>query len=145
MKKENLVWHDRKRIWCGLPWTFTQYGLSEDRLFVEHGFFNVKGYEVRLYRVLNVNISRSLIQRLFGLGTVHLDSTDRDLNCFDIVNIKNSENVKELISESIEKERLRNRVSSREYMTDGEHDEDAKGDGLPEDVDGSGHLASCQA
>ncbi|MCI9570488.1 MAG: PH domain-containing protein [Lachnospiraceae bacterium] len=135
MKKENLVWHDRKRIWCGLPWTFTQYGLSEDRLFVEHGFFNVKGYEVRLYRVLNVNISRSLIQRLFGLGTVHLDSTDRDLNCFDIVNIKNSENVKELISESIEKERLRNRVSSREYMTDGEHDEDAKGDGLPEDVE----------
>ncbi len=135
MKKENLVWHDRKRIWCGLPWTFTQYGLSEDRLFVEHGFFNVKGYEVRLYRVLNVNISRSLIQRLFGLGTVHLDSTDRDLNCFDIVNIKNSENVKEMISESIEKERLRNRVSSREYMTDGEHDEDAKGDGLPEDVE----------
>ena len=135
MKKENLVWHDRKRIWCGLPWTFTQYGLSEDRLFVEHGFFNVKGYEVRLYRVLNVNISRSLIQRLFGLGTVHLDSTDRDLNCFDIVNIKNSENVKDLISESIEKERLRNRVSSREYMTDGEHDEDAKGDGLPEDVE----------
>ena len=135
MKKENLVWHDRKRIWCGLPWTFTQYGLSEDRLFVEHGFFNVKGYEVRLYRVLNVNISRSLIQRLFGLGTVHLDSTDRDLNCFDIVNIKNSDNVKELISESIEKERLRNRVSSREYMTDGEHDEDAKGDGLPEDVE----------
>ena len=135
MKKENLVWHDRKRIWCGLPWTFTQYGLSEDRLFVEHGFFNVKGYEVRLYRVLNVNISRSLIQRLFGLGTVHLDSTDRYLNCFDILNIKNSENVKEMISESIEKERLRNRVSSREYMADGGHDEDAKGDGLPEDVE----------
>ena len=135
MKKENLVWHDRKRIWCGLPWTFTQYGLSEDRLCVEHGFFNVTGYEVRLYRVLNVNISRSLIQRLFGLGTVHLDSTDRDLNCFDIVNIKNSENVKEMISESIEKERLRNRVSSREYMADGGHEEDAKGDGLPEDVE----------
>ncbi len=135
MKKENLVWHDRKRIWCGLPWTFTQYGLSEDRLFVEHGFFNVKGYEVRLYRVLNVNISRSLIQRLFGLGTVHLDSTDRDLNCFDIVNIKNSENVKELISESIEKERLRNRVSSREYMADGGHEEDTEEREEPEDTE----------
>lgn len=133
MKKENLVWHDRKRIWCGLPWTFTQYGLSEDRLFVEHGFLNVRGYEVRLYRILNVNISRSLIQRLFGLGTVHFDSTDRDLNCFDIVNIKNSENVKEMISESIEKERMRNRVSSREYMADGGHDE-SREEEEPEDA-----------
>ena len=134
MKTENMKWYDRKRLWCGLPWTFTKYGLSEDRLFVERGFLNVKGYEVRLYRILNVNISRSLLQRLFGLGTIHLDSTDRDLSCFDVVNVKNSEEVKELISESIEKERLRNRVSSREYMTDGEHEGDEDGDGLPDET-----------
>lgn len=135
MKKDNLKWYDRRRIWCGLPWTFTRYGMSEDRLFVERGFLSVKEYEIRLYRILNINLSRSLIQRIFGLGTIHIDSTDRDLACFDIVNVKNCQEVKEMISEAIEKERLRNRVSSREYMADGDHEEDLDHDGFPDDID----------
>ena len=32
MKRDDLVWSDRKRNWLGLPWTFTVYGLTEDRL-----------------------------------------------------------------------------------------------------------------
>ena len=88
------------------------------------------GMEVRLYRILNISIQRSLIQRIFGLGTIHLDSTDKDLSCFDIVNIKNSESVMEMISEAVEAERLRNRVASREFMSDGMHENDAEEDGI---------------
>ena len=109
---------------------FTKYGMSDDRLFVEKGLFNVRGMEVRLYRILNISIQRSLIQRIFGLGTIHLDSTDKDLSCFDIVNIKNSESVMEMISEAVEAERLRNRVASREFMSDGMHENDAEEDGI---------------
>ena len=81
MKKENLIWYDRKRLWCGLPWTFTKYGMDEGRLFVETGFLNTREEEVRLYRILNISLSRSLVQRIFGLGTIHIDSTDMDLGC----------------------------------------------------------------
>ena len=130
MDKGKMKWYDRKRLWCGLPWTFTKYGMSDDRLFVEKGLFNVRGMEVRLYRILNISIQRSLIQRIFGLGTIHLDSTDKDLSCFDIVNIKNSESVMEMISEAVEAERLRNRVASREFMSDGRHENDAEEDGI---------------
>ena len=130
MDKGKRKWYDRKRLWCGLPWTFTKYGMSDDRLFVEKGLFNVRGMEVRLYRILNISIQRSLIQRIFGLGTIHLDSTDKDLSCFDIVNIKNSESVMEMISEAVEAERLRNRVASREFMSDGMHENDAEEDGI---------------
>ena len=130
MDKGKMKWYDRKRLWCGLPWTFTKYGMSVDRLFVEKGLFNVRGMEVRLYRILNISIQRSLIQRIFGLGTIHLDSTDKDLSCFDIVNIKNSESVMEMISEAVEAERLRNRVASREFMSDGMHENDAEEDGI---------------
>ena len=130
MDKGKMKWYDRKRLWCGLPWTFTKYGMSDDRLFVEKGLFNVRGMEVRLYRILNISIQRSLIQRIFGLGTIHLDSTDKDLSCFDIVNIKNSESVMEMISEAVEAERLRNRVASREFMSDGMHENDAEEDGI---------------
>lgn len=119
---KDLNWKDRKRIWCGLPWTFTKYGLSDDRFFVEQGLFTTREYDVRLYRILNISLSRTLIQKIFGLGTIHIDSTDKDLSCFDIKNIKNSEEVKELISEAVEKERVRNRVSSREFLIDSDDD-----------------------
>lgn len=133
---KNLKWSDRKRWWCGLPWTFTKYGMSDDRLFVETGLFNIKELEVRLYRVTNVSLSRSFFQRLFGLGTVHIDSNDRDLGCFSLKNIRNADEVKEMVSEAVEEERLRNRVSSREYMnsyTDEDHD------GIPDFMDEDFH------
>lgn len=121
MKKENMIWYDRKRLWCGLPWTFTKYGMDEGRLFVETGFLNTKEEEVRLYRILNISLNKSLIQRIFGLGTIHIDSTDLDLKCLKITNIKDSDRVKEMLSEKVEQERLRNRVSAREFMN---HEED---------------------
>ena len=50
MKRDDLVWRDRKRNWLGLPWTFTVYGLTEDRLFIKSGMLNIHEDEVRLYR-----------------------------------------------------------------------------------------------
>ncbi|MDO4621611.1 MAG: PH domain-containing protein [Eubacteriales bacterium] len=134
MNKQKLVWYARKRIWCGLPWTFTKYGISQDRLFVESGFFTTNQLEVRLYRILNVRLQRSFIQKLFGLGTVHIDSSDKDLECFDIKNIRKAEEVKEMLSQAVEAERLRNRVSAREYMSDN-HDMDEFHDHFPDEDD----------
>lgn len=116
MKKDGLAWYDRKRIFCGLPFTFTKYGLGEDRLFVETGFLSIKHSEVRLYRILDMTLTRSLGQRIFGLGTLHIHSSDRDLKEFDLTNIKKSEEVKELLSNAVERERREARVSSREFM-----------------------------
>lgn len=121
-----IIWHDRKRIFCGLPWTFTKYSLTKDRLFIETGLFNYKQNETRLYRILDLQLTRSFIQRLFGLGTIKVCSSDKALGNFDIKNIKFSSNVKELLSVNIEEQRQKNRVSSREFMngTDLEEDND---------------------
>ena len=113
---KNTLWRDKKRLWCRLPWTFTEYGLSENRLFVDTGFLTKTYKDVRLYRVLDVGLTQSFIQRIFGLGSIHIKSNDADLRTFVLKNIPNSHDVKELISEQVEKERLRNRVSSREWM-----------------------------
>ena len=32
--EETIVWKDRKRIFFGLPWTFTKYALTEEKLDV---------------------------------------------------------------------------------------------------------------
>ena len=78
-KRDDLIWYDRKRTFLGLPWSFTKYSLTEDRLFIESGFLNTNEDEVRLYRIMDVSLKRSLGQRLFGLGTIHCCSADKTM------------------------------------------------------------------
>lgn len=119
-----VVWRDRRRIWCGLPWTFTVYSLSPDRLFIERGFLNREEDEVRLYRIRDVSLRRSFFQRIFGLGTINICSNDSNLRDFQLVNVKNSRSVKEQLSQFIEADRQRKRVTAREIMGGhGGHDE----------------------
>ena len=117
------VWRQRKLNGLGLPWTFTVYALSDDRLFIERGVFTKQQDEIRLYRILDVSLKRTLGQRIFGMGTIRICSSDKTMKDFELINIKNSQDVKEMISEMVEKERDRKRVVSREYMSDA-HDTD---------------------
>lgn len=117
-----IIWKDRKRIFFGLPWTFTKYSLSENRLFISTGFFSVKEDEVRLYRIMDVSLERKLWQRMCGLGTIKCCSADKTMEDFEIRNIKKSREVKEMLSNMVEDERTKKKVSSREFM-DHERDE----------------------
>ena len=119
-----IVWQDRKRVWCGLPWTFTKYELSKQKLIIKTGFFTQNQDEVRLYRVLDLSLKRSLLQRIFGLGTINCHSVDKTMKNFETKNIKNSENVKNQLSDLIEEARKANRDSSREFMTEPEDDDE---------------------
>ena len=124
MKRDDLVWSDRKRNWLGLPWTFTVYGLTEDRLFIKTGVLNIHEDEVRLYRILDLSLRKTLWQRMVGLGTIHVDSSDKTMKAFDIQNIRRCEDVKEQLSQFVEQERDKKRVSFREFMGEYGDDED---------------------
>lgn len=114
----NIIWKDRKRTFLGLPWSFTVYKMSEDRLFVKTGFLNSNENEVRLYRILDVSLRRTLGQKLFGLGTIVVSSSDKTLGNFEIKNVKKSRDVKEKLSELVEMNRDKKKVTSREYIGD---------------------------
>ena len=58
---KEILWKERRRLWCGLPWTFTVYRLSSDRLYIKTGFFSLREDEVRLYRIKDVSLNLSLI------------------------------------------------------------------------------------
>lgn len=118
-----LVWQDRRRIWCGLPWTFTKYELSREKLIIKSGCFTQHQDEVRLYRILDLSLTRSLGQRIFGLGTITCNSVDKTMKNFEIKNIKNSEAVKNQLSDLVEEARQRGKVSSREFMMQQEEEE----------------------
>ena len=121
--KTQYVWKDRKRIIFGLPWTFTVYKLTEDKLFIETGFFSKKEEEIRLYRVMDLTLKRPFGQRIWGLGTIHCCTADKSTPEFDILKIKKSKVVKDMISDMVEKQREEKRISAREFMSDGGYDE----------------------
>ncbi len=120
--KKVYLWQERKRNFLGLPWTFTKYRLDQDRLYITTGFFNLTEDEVRLYRITDITLKRSFWQRLFGMGTIHCDSSDVTQQCFEIRNIKHSKEVKDMISKLVDESRLRNRVYTSESVNSRPHD-----------------------
>ncbi len=124
MKKTVIeyLWKDRKRYF-GLPLSFTRYRLSHDRLFRETGFLNLKEEEVLLYRVRDLELKRGLFQRLFGVGTVCVHSSDKTTEHLDLVNVRHPREVKELIYQMVEQAKAARRMRPMEIV-DGSGDED---------------------
>lgn len=114
--KPTYVWKDRKRTFLGLPWSFTKYMLTDEKLLIETGAFSKKEEEIRLYRILDITLKRSLGERLVGVGTIHCCSADKSTPEFDIRHVKNAQAVKEMLSNMVEKERQEKRISGREFM-----------------------------
>ena len=112
-----LLWKDRKRI-CGLPITFTKYSLSEDRLFVEAGLLNIRQEDLLLYRIQDISLSISLGQRIFGVGTVTLHSSDRTTPHLALKNIRTPREVKELIHQQVEAMKDARRMRIGEVLDD---------------------------
>lgn len=123
------LWKDRKRYF-GLPLSFTRYALSEDRLFTSVGFLNIKDDEVLLYRVRDIDLERRLFQRLFGVGTITVMSSDKSMPNLVLKNIKDPVMVKEIIHKQVEEMKIKRRVRVGEIMgneiddADGEFDDE---------------------
>lgn len=115
MDSIEYLWKDRKRR-LGLPLSFTRYFLSEDRLFCETGLLNLKADEVLLYRVQDLELTMTLGQRIFGVGTVCVHSSDKSMPHLDLKNVKHPREVKELIHRSVEEAKDRRRMRATELL-----------------------------
>ncbi len=123
VEKPQYKWMDRKRIIFGLPWSFTRYRLTDDKLIISTGLLSTKEEEIRLYRIMDVTLKRTLGDKLWGLGTIHLCSSDKTTPEIDIKRIRQSTEVKEMLSDMIEVARRKNRVTSREFMAADDFDD----------------------
>lgn len=124
MEELKIVWKDTRRPIFGLPLSFTKYRLLEDKLLIDTGFLSTKQEEVKLYRIMDVTLNRTFIQRIFGVGTIHCCSADKTTPEFDIKDIKKSFEVKEMISKMVEEQRDKKRVSGREFFANHDDDDD---------------------
>ena len=90
--------------------------MGEDRLFLEKGFLNLNADEVLLYRVRDLELNIRLSQRIFGVGTVRVHSSDHSIPLLELENIKQPRQVKELIHQSVEQAKDKRRMRTMEIM-----------------------------
>ena len=72
--------------------------------------------EIRLYRILDITLRQTLGERLFGLGTIHLCSSDQTSPEIDIKRIKHPKEVRTLLSDRAEAERSAKLEGMREML-----------------------------
>ena len=132
MKSLEYLWSDRRRR-LGLPLSLTRYSLSEDRLFLETGLLSTRCEEILLYRVRDLSMKISLGQRIFGVGTVTVQSSDKSCPVLELRNIKHPRETKEIIHQAVEPMKLQRRMRVGEVMGDDYHHDDMEDDHMDDD------------
>ncbi len=115
MSSVEVLWKDRRRR-LGLPLSFTKYRLTEDRIFCETGLLNTHEEEILLYRVRDLELRRSLGQRIFGVGSVIIHSSDTTMPTLELKSVKNSRDVKELLYRQVEECKDQRRMRTTELV-----------------------------
>lgn len=109
-----ILWSDKKRIF-GKPLSFTKYTLYDDKIIHTNGLIFEKEGQILLYRIMDVEIYISIIDKIFGVGTIILYTGDTTDKTFYIKSIKNPREVLSLINEKISMDRKRIGLKTSEF------------------------------
>ncbi|MDD2969810.1 MAG: PH domain-containing protein [Lachnospiraceae bacterium] len=102
---------EKKRILLfGLPWTFTRYTIKDDMITIDSGFLNKEENDCYMYKVQDVRLKLSFLERIMGLGTIECFTGDSTNPTLQLTHIKNSKVVKDFILQASEEARRKRRT-----------------------------------
>ncbi len=113
-------------VWKWLTVKCRVYELTSQRLRLFEGVFNRKIDEIELYRVKDTNIEQPFFLRMFGLGILNLETSDRSHPKVSIEAISDVATVREHVRKHVELLRDQKRV--REVDFEGGEDADFDSD-----------------
>ena len=114
-ENEEILWQDRKR-YLGLPLSFTIYSFSKNKFYMKTGIFNTKSEEILLYRILDITYKQSFGQKIFGVGSVILNTADKTTPILEIRSIRTPDRVRKALSTLVEQRRDEKRVTGKEMF-----------------------------
>lgn len=114
---------ERKRwLFLGLPFTFTKYTIKENTLTIDSGLLKRVENDCYMYKIQDVELVTSLMERIFGLGTVVCYTGDTTHPQLKLIHIKNARVVKDFILEASETARMKRRTINTMDIGAGEVD-----------------------
>ncbi len=115
---------ERKRwLFFGLPFTFTKYTVKEDLITIDTGLLKTAQNDCYMYKVQDVELTITLIERIFKLGTIKCYTGDTTDQVLMIEHVKNAKAIKDFILEQSEKARMKRRTLNTLDIGTGEMDE----------------------
>lgn len=97
-------------FWFWLVLRMTSYELTTERFRIRYGVLNRKMDELELYRVRDYKLDQPFWLRLFGLGNIHLRTSDLTTPSITIRAIPDSEALREQIRTHVEACRVKKGV-----------------------------------
>lgn len=102
---------ERKRwVFLGLPFTFTKYFIKDDMITFRAGLFKTLENDCYMYKVQDVQLSRTLGEKLVKLGTITCFTGDTTNPTLIIKHVRRSREIKEFILRASEEARLKRRT-----------------------------------
>lgn len=113
----NVIYWSGKINHFGLPLSFTTYEVSDDYLTIREGLLNLRESQTKLFKITDINLKMSLIDRLFGQGSLELFTTENNDPVVVLKNIKNPREVRDLLNSCIKTSLSNNKVAQTQVYS----------------------------
>lgn len=100
----------KRTAFLGLPICFTTYTIADDMINVKEGFFKLVENDCYMYKIQDVSLTRTLMERMFGLSTVTCYTGDTTSPQLELKHIKNGKAIKEFLLQASDEERMKRRT-----------------------------------
>ncbi|WMJ87721.1 PH domain-containing protein [Anaerocolumna sp. MB42-C2] len=106
-----MIYIEKKRTrFLALPICFTTYTISDEKITITSGFLSITVDDAFMYKVQDVKLTKSFMERIFKLGTVTCYTGDTTHPELKLLHIKNANQIKDFLMNASEEARRKRRT-----------------------------------